>query len=301
MFFDLLEALIRHDTAKAKELVGRLLHEQRDARTVLGTFYTTAARHDPSHRPGPDAVCVVSAVDTLLQDGSENWTAESEFFVLHCVEFLSEIRTVEIDSSVLKPDLEDFTAVSVHELDEAFQEPEVGRTFETVRRLLSAMDNKQYFMELMIILALKRTPASIVLARSTQVAIQTMGWHNHFVPFLLCHLVSVLHREAETTFADRISETPEVELGRAVAQPHFPCDYFYLTCLYRALKEMTLNARRAEPLVSDRLRDAAERPAPARLWAVDPEPWMNDLFMRSSRVQLATIVPEEQFGKTLHE
>ncbi|MCB0831918.1 MAG: hypothetical protein KDC45_00500 [Bacteroidetes bacterium] len=101
---------------------------------------------------------------------------------------------IPLDSALLKPLDGKNQVVSVRDLDHALSKGSFEEVVHVVRDLLSIMDNKSYFSELLFRVALERNVQSINAVHAFSTGVDLIGWKNHFTPFLILHVIQVLCR-----------------------------------------------------------------------------------------------------------
>lgn len=189
MFFPLLESLLHRDIATSKTRIREFLTTDESPRLLYKAFLTIAAQNAPSDNLYEDAVIKTSAYVTIMEGIDKNKIAHITDAL---VEYLCTMPIEPVDTSVLKPEFASHDVVSVHDLEEALDTGDEKLVFEKIRDLLATMDNKQYFMEIMILFGLKRSLNTALAAVHTSMAIQVMDWKNNFTPFLIHRLVRVV-------------------------------------------------------------------------------------------------------------
>ena len=205
MFFPLLESLLKKDPASSKSLVHDFFRTQEDLSPLFKSVLTFSAQHATGDVSNMDAVVALTAVINIIKcRTNEVNQSQKEILMGHGIDFLCRIPVESIDSSVLKPAREDARVVSISEVGDTFESDDINGVLAAVRDLLSLMDNKKYFMEIMYGIALKKSVQSISLAAATSRAIEIMGWQNNFTPFLIHHLVVKMFNDR-----DRFETTSE--------------------------------------------------------------------------------------------
>jgi hypothetical protein len=188
MFFPLLESLLQRNSERSKAHVHEFLQSSENPDLLLKSLFTYAAQHDTADTRDPDAVVVCAALSELVLHGAME-RKQQESLIGSVIEFLCSIATEPVDTAVLKPVQGAAKVVSIYDVEEAFEQNDRDIVFATVRDILTLMDNRQYFMEIMMNIALPKSPSSIILAQATSEAIGIMDWKNNFAPFLIYHLI----------------------------------------------------------------------------------------------------------------
>ncbi len=196
MFFPLLESLLQKNSELSKARVREFFESDENPALLFKSLFTYAAQQDPSDRRNPNALVVCEALAQLMLNEK---TEIPEGCIGKVIDFLCILPIESADTSVLKPLKGETKVVSVYDLEDAFKQNNPDVMYAAVRDILSLMDNKQYFMELIARIALDRSPQSIILTQSTANAIEIMDWKNNFTPFLIYHLITRI-------FLDKIRE-----------------------------------------------------------------------------------------------
>lgn len=192
MFFPLLESLLHRDIETSKTRIHEFLKTDESPRLLYKAFLTIAAQNVVSDNWHDDALVRTGTyVAGLEKMKKEHLAGASDALV----EYLCSMPTESIDTSILKPEFASHDVVSVHDLEEALDAGDEKIVFEKIRDLLATMDNKRYFMEIMILLSLKRSLNTALSAVYTSMAIQIMDWKNNFTPFLIHRLVRVVFHD----------------------------------------------------------------------------------------------------------
>jgi len=197
MYFPLLESLLQKDLELSKTRVQEFCFAESDFLPLFKCLLTYAAQHEASDTAREDAVVVVNNVIKVIK--THTLTSDETNRLLELtLEFLVAMPTESVDTTSLKPDRHAAHVVSISDLEDAFEQDDPDVLFRTVRDLLSLMDNKQYFIELVAHIGLSKSFSSILVTKAIIEAVDIIEWTNHFAPFLLYHFIRKL-------FLDRTS------------------------------------------------------------------------------------------------
>ncbi len=208
MHFPLLEALLKKDNELCRSIIRQNTQTDADRLPLYKSMLTCASQHVRTSDPEKDGVVVTEHVIRYLQAHSAGMEQNRlNELLLHTIDYLCALPTEYADTSALKISKNDLPVISVAEVEEAFDGGNKDDVFRLVAGLMSLMDNKNYFMEIMHRIALTRSVRSIILTVATSRAIECMGWQNNFTPFLIQHMVFEL-------YGDRIREHAAVVAGQ---------------------------------------------------------------------------------------
>lgn len=208
MYFPLLEALLQKNPELCKQYIHEFLRSEEDYSPLFKSMFTYAAQHSLSENSGLDAVVLSDCLVNVIRRNQKFLSADQEEVLFaHGIDYLCSISVDTIDTTALKPAHEEAKVVSIHDLEEAFEQDDLNLVVKSVRDILTLMDNKHYFMEIIHQIALYRSPTSIILASATSRAIEIMGWQNNFTPFLIYHVIGRLfHDKNRFEFSEKKSD-----------------------------------------------------------------------------------------------
>ncbi len=199
MHFELLQSLLTKDTEKSIALC----NESGDRTAVCRALTVYAFQQDVRAADDPSLPDVVnSAVQLLMRDRIGKSTA----FYGELVPVLTRCRTVSYDTEVLRS-AGATGVVSIHDLEEALAGDEWERVLQVVRDLSFLMDNRKYLFEVLTLTALRKSSNSVERMRHVWESMDTIGWQNHFAPFLLLHTLHALHADHTVSVASQWDET----------------------------------------------------------------------------------------------
>jgi hypothetical protein len=286
MFFPLLESLLQKDSEQSQARVREFLGTGENPNLHFKSLFTFAAQQDTSLTQYPSAIVVCDALAKLVLDKEE----EKEVilaWILNVIEFLCLIPTESVDTSVLKPIKGETKVISIYDLAEAFDQDNIQIMFETVRHILSLMDNKQYFMELMTELALGRSYRTMILTQATANTIEIMDWKNNFTPFLIYHLIKNIffdrHREVS-------SDPYDENLLHAYAGHISSCeDVQFLSTCFQIVSTAKVIPNKLKPKVAARVRKYFVRDEKSETSFSERNGWVNNLMASAGLVHLSAL------------
>ncbi|KAB2881352.1 hypothetical protein F9K33_01005 [bacterium] len=228
--------------------------------SIYKSLFTYASQHAPSDHSNINAVifsdCLVNLIQAHGDRGAGSWQQE---LIGYGIDYFCTIPIEPMDTTPLKPSRNEAKVASIADLEESFDQDDVNMVIASVRDLLTLMDNKRYFMEIMFRIALKKPPRCLVLASAISRAIGIMGWQNNFTPFLLYHLIVRLHNEKTTfSFSERNTENTNIfeqSLGNVKSND----DLLFLAASYRTYHDSKILATQILPMIRTRLIDYFER------------------------------------------
>ncbi len=179
MFFPLLEALLQKNRELCKRHIHEFFHSGEDRSALYKSLFTYASQQALSDDSGIDALVVSDALVNVLEKDTSFSPIQQEQLLCHGIDFLCNIPVESIDTTALKPSKEEAKVVSISDLEDSFEQEDVQKVIESVRDLLTLMDNKHYFMEIIYRIALHKSPQSVIIASATSRAIEIMGWQNN--------------------------------------------------------------------------------------------------------------------------
>ncbi len=212
MYVPLLEALLQKDFMLSMSCVEEYYRSSNDDREVFKAIFVYASQHSANGQP--DAL-TISWLHWLVV---KNLPGERAIIFEELLSYLNTIDTNAIDTQVFKPDPMDTSIVSIHDLYDIFEEGTLEETLRAVGRTLNRMDNKNYFTEIMTDIALTRSSNSIILTRAFYEAVETLGWRNHFTPFLIHHLVVKIHADQDQRSKISTREEEALLLARCLGR-----------------------------------------------------------------------------------
>ena len=256
MFFPLLEALIQKNPNLCKYHIHEFLQSDEDISAIYKALFTYSSQHAVSESPDIDALVVSDCLSNVLRTNSKNLSLSQRTMLLEeVIEYLCSIPVATVDTTVLKPSMDKATVVSISDLEESFDQDHFDRVIESVRDLLTLMDNKHYFMEIIYRIVLHKSPQSIVLASATSRAIEIMGWRNNFTPFLIYHLVTKMFDDKiKVNFSEEDSIDNRV-FEQSMSRLKGITDCQFLSASYRIYEDCKILASKIKPMVAARLRN----------------------------------------------
>ncbi|MBL7995012.1 hypothetical protein JNM05_06525 [bacterium] len=227
-----------------------------DPVSIYKSLLTYASQHALSDHANMNAVifsdCLVNLLQASRDKNAGNW---DEKLIEYGIDYFCTIPIEPIDTTPLKPSRKEAKVASIADLEESFDQNDINVVMESVRDLLTLMDNKRYFMEITFRIALKKNPHCLILASAISRAIEIMGWQNNFTPFLIYHLIVRLHNEKTTfSFSKRDTETTNV-FEQCLGKVRSIGDLLFLAASFRTYHESKILAAQLLPMIRMRLNE----------------------------------------------
>ncbi len=249
MHFDLLEALLKRDST-AKDLALRVSHDD-DSKPLFKTLIAFSTHHD-TRDDEPHALVATCAAADMMSQGTVQ-PAEGDLVLKNLMDYLLRINIVSRDSGVLKPDPSTSNVVSVMELTEAFEEASIDHVHRAIGKLLSIMDNRQYFFELLTGIALARSDASVIVMEAAWRAVDILGWDNHFTPFVFLSVVDTLWNDKTRFPPPPATSCGAEEFEAAQSRVNSFKTLSLFAALYKMHQRIRLLDKRLHPHIAARL------------------------------------------------
>lgn len=254
MFFPLLESLLKKDAESSKGLVRGFFHTEEDLAPLFKSVLTFSSQHATDDTANMDAVVVSTNIINVLQNRDVDLTpSQKETVIGYGIDYLCRIPVEAVDTSALKPAREKAKVVSISDVEESFDTKDINAVIIAVRDLLSLMDNKNYFMEIMYRIALRRTMQSVILAVATGRAIETLGWQNNFTPFLIYHLVSKMLYDLNRYEYTGPYNNEGGLFEKSLSYIESVADAQFISALFRMNSESKILGNKIKPLILMRL------------------------------------------------
>lgn len=290
MLFPLLEALLQKNKELCKLRIQEHLLSTGDCLPIYKSLFTYASQHALSDHSSMNAMIFSDCLVNLIQANSDkNAGSLQEKLIEYGIDYLCAIPTEPIDTTPLKPSRDEAKVVSIADLEESFDQDDVNMVIASVRDLLTLMDNKRYFMEIMFRIALKKTPQCLVLASATSRAIEIMGWQNNFTPFLIYHLLVRLYNEKTTfSFSERNTENANI-FEQSLDNVRSNDDLLFLAASYRTYHDSKILATQILPMIRTRLIDYFESRKGSDRLSENSQSTMDRIVRHSCFLDLSTV------------